>query len=137
MLEGGCYCGWIRYEAHAAPFNETNCHCSICRRTTGGTYVSWFSVPKGEFKILTGHPGRYDSSETGSRTFCPRCGTQLTFEDARFPDEIDVTTTSLDAPEKVPPRDHTRVSAKLAWVELDDGLPQFREAREQESENES
>jgi hypothetical protein len=24
------------------PFNETNCHCSICRRTTGAPFVAWF-----------------------------------------------------------------------------------------------
>ena len=33
MLQGGCFCGRIRYEVTGTPFNETNCHCSICRRT--------------------------------------------------------------------------------------------------------
>lgn len=131
MREGGCHCGWIRYEVHAAPFHETNCHCSICRRTTGGTYVTWFSVPKAAFKFRSGHATRYASSGWGNRSFCPRCGTQLTFEDARYPDEIDVTTSSLDDPQRLPPKDHTRVSAKLAWVELGATLPQYREAREE------
>jgi hypothetical protein len=129
MLKGGCYCGYLRYEATGTPFDETHCHCSICRRTTGGTFVAWFSVPKADFQITTGHPTRFNSSETGERCFCPRCGTQLTFEDTSFPDQIDITTTSLDDPEKVPPRDHTRTSAKLSWVKLHDGLPEYREAR--------
>ncbi len=43
MLRGGCFCGNIRYEAVGTPFNETNCHCSICRRTTGAPFVTWFS----------------------------------------------------------------------------------------------
>ena len=130
MLQGGCYCGWIRYETAAEPFHQTNCHCSICRRTTGGTFVSWFSVPKAELNIISGHPARFDSSEHGSRTFCPRCGTQLTFEDARYPKEIDITTSSLDDPERVPPEDHTRTSSKIGWLRLGDDLPQFREARD-------
>lgn len=33
MLKGGCFCGAVRYEAEGEPFHETNCHCSICRRT--------------------------------------------------------------------------------------------------------
>jgi len=33
---------------------------------------------------------------------------QLTFEHEDFLDEIDVTTCSLDDPERVPPRDHTQ-----------------------------
>ncbi|WP_459617808.1 GFA family protein, partial [Enterobacter hormaechei] len=33
---GGCHCGYLRY-AVAAPLDDVaHCHCSICRRTTGG-----------------------------------------------------------------------------------------------------
>ena len=35
MLQGGCFCGRVRYEVTGIPFDETICHCSICRRTTG------------------------------------------------------------------------------------------------------
>lgn len=129
MLTGGCYCGWIRYEASGAPFNATTCHCSICRRTTGGSIVSWFSVAKAEFKFTTGHPATFNSTEKGTRSFCPRCGTQLSFESADFPDEVDITTTSLDEPDSVPPQDHTHTSAKLAFIHLNDGMPAFPGAR--------
>jgi hypothetical protein len=44
-------------------------------------------------------------------------------------DEIDVTTCSLDDPERLPPEHHTRTSSKLGWVKLSDGLPEYREAR--------
>ena len=56
---------------------------------------------------------------------------RLTFQHADFPDEIDVTTSSLDAPELVPPRDHTRTSTRLRWIAAD-GLPEYAVAREQE-----
>jgi hypothetical protein len=65
----------------------------------------------------------------GVRSFCPRCGTQLTFEHRDFPDEMDVTTCSLDDPVAAPPHDHTRASSKLDWVRLSDGLPSYPEAR--------
>jgi len=51
MLQGGCFCGRIRYEVAGRPFHETNCHCSICRRTTGAPFVAWFSVRPLEFRV--------------------------------------------------------------------------------------
>jgi hypothetical protein len=66
-----------------------------------------------------------------TRSFCPECGTQLAFELDGARDEIDVTTCSLDDPNRLVPTDHTRVSSKLEWVKLADGLPQFRESREE------
>ena len=129
MMKGGCFCGDIRYEVGAATFHETVCHCSICRRTTGAPLVAWFTVPHSDFRLVEGMPTRFRSTEKGMRTFCPRCGTQLTFEHEDFPDEIDVTTCSLEEPERVPPKDHTRTSSKLSWVRLADGLPEYREVR--------
>jgi len=129
MLKGGCFCGAIRYEAGGAPFDETVCHCSICRRTTGAPFVAWFSVPRSEFRFLQGTPTRFRSTDKATRTFCPRCGTQLTFERDDLLNEFDVTTCSLDEPQLVQPRDHTRTSSKLGWVRLADGLPEYREAR--------
>jgi hypothetical protein len=129
MLEGGCYCGFVRYQVLGTPFYETNCHCSICRRTTGAPFVTWFTVRTAEFVFQAGDPARFSSSEHGTRSFCPRCGTQLTFQSSYTVGELDVTTCSLDDPNRVPPRDHTRTSSQLSWVELSDGLPRFSEAR--------
>jgi hypothetical protein len=129
MLSGGCFCGSIRYEATGTPFNETSCHCSICRRTTGAPFVVWFSVQRTQFQLMGGEPTRLRSTAHGTRSFCPRCGTQLTFEDDNYPDEIDVTTCSLDAPNALPPRDHTHASSKVHWVALCDGLPAFPASR--------
>lgn len=129
VLEGGCFCGFVRYRIDGTPSQETSCHCSICRRTTGAPFVAWFTVRPAEFAIVSGSPSRFASSDHATRAFCPRCGTQLTFQSSRAPSEIDVTTCSLDDPERLPPRDHTRTSAKLSWVALGDHLPCFAEAR--------
>jgi hypothetical protein len=129
MLKGGCFCGQIRYEVAATPFHETNCHCSICRRTTGAPFVAWFSVARPQFRIVCGEPTRFNSSAKATRSFCSRCGTQLTFEHEDFPDEIDIATCSLDAPDELPPKDHTHVSSKVGWVKLADQLPEYPEGR--------
>jgi hypothetical protein len=128
MLKGGCYCGAVRYEATGAPFNETNCHCSICRRTTGAPFVAWFSVRRDAFRFVVGTPTRFNSTAKASRSFCGRCGTQLTFESRDTPSEIDISTASLDDPHAVPPRDHIWTRSRLSWIRLADGLPEHRES---------
>jgi hypothetical protein len=40
-----------------------------------------------------------------------------------------VTICSLERPELLPPKDHTRTSSKLSWVILGDELPMFPESR--------
>ncbi|HEY4253052.1 MAG TPA: GFA family protein [Roseomonas sp.] len=129
MLTGGCFCGHVRYEAGGTPFHPTICHCSMCRRVAGAPMVAWFSVPRAAYRVTAGTPTRFASSDRAMRSFCPRCGTPLTFEGDYCPDEIDITTLSLDDPEAMPPGDHSHVAAKLGWVALADGLPAFRATR--------
>ncbi len=38
MLNGGCLCGAIRYEAGAGAFHQSACHCSLCRRASGAPF---------------------------------------------------------------------------------------------------
>ena len=103
----------------------------MCRRASGAPLVAWFSVARCDFGFVAGAPTRYASSPTGVRSFCPQCGTQLTFESAHYPDEIDVTTASLDEPAALAPTDHIYVSTRLAWIRLCDDLPAYPYARPQ------
>ena len=129
MLKGGCFCGAVRYEAGGTPFHLTNCHCSICRRTTGAPFVVWFSVQRSQFRFIQGVPTHFRSTPKATRSFCPHCGSQLTFQHDEASDEIDVTICTLDDPERLPPQDHTYASSRLKWVKSADGLPEYREAR--------
>jgi hypothetical protein len=129
MLTGGCFCGFVRYAVNGAPFNEANCHCSICRRTSGAPFVAWFSVRRDEFQFLEGEPARFASSDYAQRTFCPRCGTPMTFQSSRFPTEIDITICSLDEPAHVAPKHHIYTSTQLPWIRLADNLPMWPESR--------
>ena len=133
MLRGGCFCRAVRYEIDAEPSHQTACHCTICRHTSGAPFVAWFSVPVASFRFLSDEPATFKSSEHAARTFCASCGTPLTFQSTRSRGELDITTSSLDEPEQVPPRDHTFVRSKLSWVKLADGLPSHPAARDGQS----
>lgn len=126
---GGCFCGAVRYTVTGEVFNSTLCHCADCRRVSGAPAVAWFSARRADFRFTHGEPQRFASSEHVLRGFCPGCGTTLSFEDARWPEELDIATASLDDPEAVPPGDHTFVRSRLGWMKLDDGLPEYPATR--------
>ena len=66
---GGCFCGQIRYETTGTPFQETSCHCAICRGTTGAASVAWFSLERSQFRFTAGEPARFKSTRRGNRSF--------------------------------------------------------------------
>ena len=43
--------------------------------------------------------------------------------------DLDVTTCSLDEPDKAAPKDHTFVRSKLSWMTIADGLPAYPTTR--------
>lgn len=128
-IEGGCFCGAVRYRATAIPTNTMVCHCQSCRRVAAAPVVAWLTFPKARFQIIRGTPSEFHSSEPVRRTFCPSCGTPLTYEHRDSPSSIDVTTCSLDDPAAFPPTHHSWLSHDIGWVQFGDGLPAFAESR--------
>jgi len=117
-ITGRCYCGNIRYRATSAPLHQANCHCENCRRAIGAQAVAWITVKMSDFTFEKGIPKRYQTDTGAYRTFCDACGTSLTYENEQRPDEIDLTTGSLDHPEDFPPNRDVYPEEKLSWVPL-------------------
>jgi hypothetical protein len=93
--------------------------------------VAWFSTRVEAMRFAQGNPATVRSSEHVLRGFCAACGSTLTYQDDRTPDEIDIATASLDDPETVPPRDHTFAEQRLSWMRVDDGLPVYPRTRKE------
>jgi GNAT superfamily N-acetyltransferase len=127
-LEGGCYCRAVRYAITAPPLVVAHCHCSICRRVSGAPFVTWITVPCGALQFTSGTPAELQSTPSARRTFCAACGTGLTFRSLDHADLIDVTVGSLDDPNALPPEHHIWTANQVAWLHLDDDLPQYRGA---------
>lgn len=122
-MEGGCFCGAIRYELRGELGVVSHCHCVHCRRTSGAAFLTWAACEARRFAFTKGTPGYFQSKPEVTRSFCPSCGTPLTYRHVDSPGSLDVTVGSLDEPGAVAPRDHVFHDRKLPWIHLADGLP--------------
>jgi hypothetical protein len=121
--EGGCHCGTVRYRLEGPLQDIAHCHCSICRRVSGGTVTTWITLPAGAFQWVAGQPAQYVSSANCIRYFCPNCGAQLAFITQLSPESVDVTIATLDHPELAVPQRHIWTANRLPWLHLDEHLP--------------
>jgi len=121
---GGCLCGQVRYRASAPPANVRVCHCSNCRKAVGGPYFAR-AVFLAETIERTGETTRWPTSPRIDRLSCARCGTPMFSAPKDPPARLGVSLATLDDPNALAPDMHIWVSEKLAWVNIDDGLPQY------------
>jgi len=116
MIEGGCFCGNIRYTVDPGDYLVANCHCSMCRKTSAAAFVTWVVVPESAFHYVKGEPQILNSSEHGTRCFCSSCGTPLACINTTHQGIVDVTSCSLDAPEDFPPTIAVHEDTRLSWL---------------------
>ena len=117
-ITGGCYCDKVRFKARPPALYQANCHCANCRRAAGAQAVAWITVNLDGFKFTRGRPKRFRTNTRAWRTFCGHCGTSLTYQNDERPGEIDLTTGSLDHPERFAPNRDVFADEKLPWVDL-------------------
>ncbi|TNC68020.1 GFA family protein [Rubellimicrobium roseum] len=121
-ITGRCLCGDIRF-AVAGPMRSRNhCHCESCRRATSSPFTTWFTVARGDLR-WTGTPRLHESSPGVRRGFCPRCGSPLSYQTDRRPDDVDLYAASLDDPAGFEPQYHSHWDERVTWVALADHLP--------------
>ena len=122
-VQGGCQCGGVRYRVQGIGEHRGLCHCTSCRKVTGSPMVAWVTFPSAGFTLLQGAPTRFAASSRAWRSFCPACGTPLTYQRVDSPQSIDVTTCSLDEPGAFAPEQHIWMEDALPWVDTLAALP--------------
>ena len=130
VITGGCLCGAVRYSIAAGPDSgidpsllaATYCHCSMCRKATGGTHAALLAIPRHLVAWTAERPSTFRSSPIASRAFCYRCGSPL-YYDGDHEATLAITVGSLDDPSVVRPHHHYGVESKLHWVDVGRSLP--------------
>src|SRR5688572_10579766 len=75
-MQGGCLCGAVRFTATPKDREVGACHCSMCRKWTGGPFMV---IDCGDTVKVEDESnlGVYRSSEWAERCFCKKCGSVL------------------------------------------------------------
>ncbi len=123
--QGGCLCGAVRYRASGDPLWVAHCHCQSCRKSCGAAVLTFAGYATEKVEIVAGTATRFASSPGVARSFCPTCGTPLTYQAERFPGEVHITLGSLDEPGAFTPTAHVWTEDRVASLEYSDGLPHY------------
>jgi len=98
-VEGGCYCGELRYQAEGDPALQVQCFCRECQHVTGGDSALLMGMPEAGFSYTQGTPRAYQRSDLEApviREFCPNCGTHLSSKAPGMAGVVLIKVESLD-----------------------------------------
>jgi len=122
MITGECNCGVVSFEISTPVEDIFICHCSICRRSTGGTGIAVTIVQNDRFKWLTGK----SSISTWSKPhhdwqtrFCSVCGSPLPGKNSEHNLYVPVSLLSEEA-ENLKVAHHIFVGSKAYWEDISD-----------------
>lgn len=123
---GGCHCGAVRYRITGQPVHAALCHCSDCRKSAGAPMVAWAAFREEDFALLGGELTSFNSSSRVERSFCPHCGTGLTYRNPdALPGLVDVQLATFDDPDALKPMAQIQTAERLRWMETAHALPAF------------
>lgn len=98
------------------------CHCEDCQRASGADYVSWFGIAN-DALTWTGERTFHASSPGRRRSFCPVCGTPMSYESEEWPDETHLYAPSLDDRSLYHPTKQLFWDEHVPWLPEASGLP--------------
>ncbi len=125
IVPGSCFCGAVKFEIKLPTLFCGHCHCSMCRRPHGASFVTWTGVPPERFRITAGEQdvARFRSSEKGTRSFCRNCGSQMFCQTE--PEVIDIALAALHGKIDRRPEEHYYYDSRADWTVVNDDLPKL------------
>ncbi len=100
-VEGGCYCGAVRYEASGEPVFNGQCHCRECQFYSGGYPNVCVAMLDSGFRYTKGAPQKFtrtDIPNAVTREFCGQCGTPLLSRAPALAGTVIIKLGTLDNP---------------------------------------
>ncbi|MCK5331371.1 MAG: GFA family protein [Candidatus Marinimicrobia bacterium] len=124
---GECLCGTVKFEVTLPTKWCAHCHCTLCRRSHGAAFVTWFGVETDQFKFIQGEEKLtwYHSSQESKRGFCTNCGSHILFRSTKWPGETHLTLSNMIDPIDRQPQVHVFFDTHVGWLEFNDDLPRY------------
>lgn len=100
-LQGGCYCGAVRYKAEGDPLFKGQCHCRECQYISGGHPNVVMAMAEPGFTYTKGAPKQFRRSDLANpvtREFCAECGTHILAKSPAMHGALILKVGTLDDP---------------------------------------
>lgn len=128
-LNGGCYCGALRYKTTGDALFKGQCHCRECQYITGGHPNVVMAMPEPGFSYVKGSPKQFRRSDLPNpvtREFCPACGTHILAKSSALPGAVILKVGTLDDPAAFgAPQMVIFTIDKQSFHHIPDGVPVF------------
>jgi hypothetical protein len=127
-LKGSCLCGGVRFEVTEQFEIVSQCHCTNCKKISGGIGTTSGRVRTEAISVLEGREllQTFQPAEGTAKTFCSTCGSNLFGGGWPESGHSSVRLSALDSPFDRKPDAHIFVRSVAAWETLpDDGAPRF------------
>jgi hypothetical protein len=128
LVDGGCKCGLVRYEAEVDPEKATICHCTDCQVHGATAFGLVVGDNEGGFRLLSGALKIYvKTAESGNKraqAFCPECGTRIHASNAADSDgPYSLRLGAVRQRDQIPPKRQIWRRSALSWVKDLEAIP--------------
>ena len=125
-IEGGCYCGEIRYISESPTQGQLQCYCRECQYITGGNPNAIIVVPEEGFRFTNGTPTKFsrnDLQRPVTRFFCSNCGTAIGTRSPARPGSFIIKVGTLDDPSGFRPQMAIFTVDQQPYHHIPEGIP--------------
>ena len=118
----------MRFELPDEFEGMTFCHCTTCKKLSGGVGTANGRVRSDAIRVVAGDEllRTYQPEEGSAKTFCSACGSNLFGGGWPESEQASVRLSAIDTPFEGRPRAHIFVRSVAPWETLpDEGLERF------------
>jgi hypothetical protein len=128
MMQGSCWCGGVRFQVEGPLVNLRYCHCTNCKRISGGVGTASGRARTENITVLEGRDSieTFQPREGAAKSFCRVCGSNLFGGGWPDSEHTSIRLSSIDSGLDQKPEAHVFVRSVAPWETLpDDGLPRY------------
>jgi hypothetical protein len=126
MLKGSCLCGGIRFEIAGTLGGIVQCHCSLCRKSSGTGSIATILVAAEKLSWLSGESliRTFERPSGYGTAFCSICGSPAPASVARG-QRYAVPAGLLEGDPPLRVVEHIFVGSKAQWDVIGDDAPRL------------
>jgi hypothetical protein len=119
-----CSCGQLSVTAEGEPVRISMCHCLACQRRTGSTYGAQARFLREKVSVEGRTASWVRVGDSGGRitfTFCPVCGSTVSYEIDGMDDVVAIPIGAFADPAFPAPRVSVYEARRHPWVSVPEG----------------